>query len=85
MEWGEWVWMMVVGAIFTVIGFILLISGRSEEKGYYDSLASKADMREFVSHQPERAEPGSLKVGAWIALAVGLLLVVLAIIFAAMG
>lgn len=85
MAWEEWTWMIVIGVSFVVIGFIMLASGRGEEKSYYDSLASRADVREFVSHQPERAEPGSLKIGAWIALSVGILLVIIGVVFLAAG
>jgi hypothetical protein len=28
--------------------------------------------REFLEHEPERPEPGALKIGGWIAIAIGL-------------
>ncbi len=33
------------------------------------------DMREFLEHQPQRPEPGSLKTGGWIAIALGLVMI----------
>jgi hypothetical protein len=48
--------------------------GRGEEKSYYDSVATRTDVREYVEHSPHRPEPEGLKVGGWIAIAIGLLL-----------
>ena len=70
-------WLMVLGGLFLVIGMALLIGGRSEEKGYYDALSRQTDVREFMVHEPERPEPGALKVGGWIALVVGLAMLVI--------
>ena len=72
MEQSEEIMLLILGGIFVIIGLALILGGRQEEKGYYDSLSGRNDVREFVSHEPERAEPGSLKVGGWISLAIGL-------------
>ncbi len=61
----------VVGLVFMVLGLGTFIWGKREEKSYYDSLVTRKDLREFFSHWPKRPEPGSLKVGGWIAIAVG--------------
>ncbi len=70
-------WLMALGGLFLVIGIALLIGGRSEEKGYYNAVSRRTDVREFMVHEPERPEPGALKVGGWIALAVGLAMLVI--------
>ena len=63
MESTDWNMVMGLGGFFVFIGILLLLSGKREEQGYYDALANRNDVHEFVSHDPERAEPGALKVG----------------------
>ena len=68
--------MMGIGGFFVLLGMVLIFWGRGEEKGYYDSLAARPDAREFLEHWPERPRVGAMKIGGWIALAVGLVLAV---------
>jgi len=63
-----------MGGLFIILGLATLFWGRREEKEYYDSLSSRPDVREYLEHQPSRPEPGALKIGGWIAIAIGLLL-----------
>ncbi|MEN8614821.1 hypothetical protein ABFB09_06020 [Dehalogenimonas sp. THU2] len=70
-----------LGAFFIVVGVVLLLFGSREEKGYYNALAGKRDLREFVTHNPVRPEPGSLRTGGWISVAIGVLVVVLGLLF----
>jgi len=74
MEQSDWSILMIMGGVSLVIGLGLLFGGGREEKSYYDALSNREDLREFASHDPERAEPGSLKIGGWIALALGIVL-----------
>ncbi len=71
----EYFILMGVGGFFTILGIALTLWGRGEEKSYYDSLASRDDVREYLERQPQRPEPGALKIGGWIAIAIGLLVV----------
>ena len=66
---------IVLGGIFVLLGIGAMFWGRGEERGYYDSIATRHDVREFLEHRPEVPEPGALKIGGWIAIAVGLLMV----------
>jgi len=66
--------MLGVGGIFVILGIILILLGRGEAKGYYDSLANRPDAREFLEHWPQRPRVGAVKIGGWISLAVGLVL-----------
>jgi len=77
MEQAEWQIALGLGALFLVLGIALIFGGRKEEKGYYDGIVGHEDVREFMAHDPERAEPGALKVGGWISLATGLVTMVL--------
>ena len=53
---------------------MIIIWGKREEKSYYDSLSTRTDVREFLEHWPWRPQPVALKIGGWIAIAVGLLM-----------
>lgn len=66
-----------MGGLFILLGLAAIIWGRSEEKSYYDSLSSRTDVREFLEHWPQRPQFGALKIGGWIAEAIGVLMAVL--------
>lgn len=68
---------MAMGGFFAIVGVILIFWGRAEKKSYYDSLAGRTDAREFLEHWPERPRVGTLRIGGWVALAIGLLMVVM--------
>ena len=76
-----WLMTIVVGLVFVVLGLGTLIWGRREDKSYYDSLSARRDLREFFDRWPGRPEPGSLKIGGWIAIAVGLSIVIVGSVF----
>ena len=70
----DWLILMGMGGLFILLGLAAIIRGRSEEKSYYDSLSTRPDVREFLEHRPQRSQPAALKIGGWIAVAVGLLM-----------
>ena len=72
--------LMAVGVLFIILGLIGVIWGRHEEKSYFSSLASRSDVREYLSHWPERPQLVALKIGGWIALALGVVMVVVGIV-----
>ena len=72
-----WFIPIVIGVVFIILGLGVIIWGKREEKSYYDSLVTRTDLREFFEHWPRRPEPGSLKIGGWIAVAVGLVMVII--------
>ena len=69
--------LMGMGGLFVIFGIASIIWGKSEEKSYYDALSTRHDTREFLEHEPERPEPGALKIGGWIAIAIGFLMLVM--------
>ncbi len=69
--------LMGMGGLFILLGIAAIFWGRGEEKGYYNSLSSRPDAREFLEHLPLHPEPGALKIGGWIAIAIGLLMLVM--------
>jgi hypothetical protein len=80
-----WLITIVVGVVFILLGLGTVLWGRREERRYYDSLVTRTDLREFVNHWPRRPEPGASKIGGWIAVAVGLMLVLIGVIFWLVG
>ncbi|MFC2001688.1 hypothetical protein ACFLUZ_04185 [Chloroflexota bacterium] len=77
MSLGDGFILMGVGGFFIILGLAVTVWGRREEKGYFDSIATRTDdLREFVEHWPSRPQPGALKTGGRIAIIIGLLILV---------
>jgi hypothetical protein len=81
----EWYIFLIVGGVFIVLGIIALIWGIREEKKLFELLASKPDLREFSLKHVESPQPGALKIGGWIAIAVGVIVLVAGIILWRLG
>lgn len=77
MPHAEWLVLMGLGGLFSLLGLGAIFWGKREEKGYYNSLSGRPDAREFMEHWPERPESGALKIGGWIAIAIGLIMLVM--------
>jgi hypothetical protein len=71
MSWLDWYILVGLGGFFILLGILSILWGRSEEKSYYEAIAQRRDVREFLEHLPFRPEPHALKVGGRIAIAVG--------------
>ena len=65
-----------LGVGFIVLGIVGILLGRREDKRYYSSLSSRRDVREYLEHSPSRPGLGALKVGGRIAVALGIVLIV---------
>ena len=75
MLYRDFLILMGVGGLFIILGFAIVIWGMREEKGYYNALSKRpGDTREFVNHWPQRPQPGALKIGGWIAIAIGVVM-----------
>ena len=72
--------MFAVGSAFIVLGLLGLWWGAHEEKRIFEALASKPDLREFSLKHVESPQPGALKTGGWIAIALGVIILVISII-----
>ena len=77
----DWFILMVMGGLFILLGLGAIFWGRVEEKSYFDSLSTRTDVREYMEHWPQRPEPGALKIGGWIAITLGLLMLALGAAF----
>jgi ABC-type Fe3+ transport system permease subunit len=81
MAW-EWLVIAIAGGVFIVLGIISIMFGRHEQRKIDEALTTHTDVREFISHWPERPQPGALKIGGWIAVSLGVLMVVVGLILA---
>lgn len=77
MPQNNWLVLMGMGGLFILLGLAAIIWDRSEEKSYYDSLSTRPDKREFLEHWPQRPQFGALKIGGRIAIALGLLMIIM--------
>ena len=68
--------LLIMGGVFTVFGIAFEFWGRAEEEAYYSAMARKFDVREFIEHMPFRPEPGALRIGGRIAIALGVMLLI---------
>lgn len=80
MQQGDWYILVIVGGVFLILGIIGLIWGMREEKRIFEELAAKPDLREFSLRHVESPQPGALKIGGWIAIAVGVIVIAVGII-----
>ncbi len=76
----DWLVLMGMGVLFNLLGLASIFWGKSEEKNYYSAISHRPDVREFLEHWPPRPQPIALKIGGVIAIAVGIVLIVIGII-----
>ena len=71
--------LMGMGALFILLGLAAIVWDKREEKSYYNSLSTstRLDIREFLERRPRRPQFGALKIGGWIAIAIGVLMIVM--------
>ena len=75
MQLQDFFMLMGVGGLFIILGIGSVIWGVVEEKHYYNALAEKpGDIREFLDRSPHHPQPAALRIGGWIAIAVGVVL-----------
>jgi Mg2+/citrate symporter len=82
---SEWLIMIIVGAVFIVLGILAVFWGIREEKRIFEALSKKPDLREFTQKHIETPQPGALKIGGWIALALGVLVAAAGIVLLVVG
>jgi nitrogen fixation-related uncharacterized protein len=76
---------IVVGAFFVILGIISFLWSRREEFSYYSSILKHTDVREFLERSPDRLEPNALKIGGRICIAVGIVVLLVALGFYLVG
>lgn len=77
----DWFIVMGMGGLFVLLGVVGIIWGRREETGYYDSQFTRPDVKEFLERWPQHPQPLALKIGGWIAVTVGLVMLAMGGVF----
>jgi len=77
---SDWYILIIVGGVLAFLGIIGIVWGIWEEKRIFDALSKKPDLREFSLKHIESPQPGALKTGGWIAIAIGVIVAVVGII-----
>ena len=85
MSAGDTIILMSAGGGFILLGIIGILWGRYEEKRLFNGLAEKPDLREFSLKHVESPQPGALRIGGWIAIALGALLLLIGVILRFVG
>jgi hypothetical protein len=65
---------LAMGVSFILLGVIFLLWNRKEVKTYYNSKSVQRDLKEFLTHEPERPWLNAWQIGGRIALLLGILL-----------
>lgn len=79
---GSYQVVLGLGGFFVLLGIIFLLWNRREKKKYYNSiLLTRRDIREAVTHEPERFWLRAWQAGGWISLIIGIVLLVLGGVF----
>jgi len=85
MAQNGWIVLIVMGGVFILLAIGSILWGRGEEKGYYNRLSSRTDVREYMEHEPHWPQFGALKIGGRIALAVGVFMIIMGIVLLVRG
>ena len=73
---------MVMGGLFVILGLAAIFWDRSEQKNYYNAISPRrVDVREYMERSPKCPEFGALKIGGWIAITLGLVLLIMGGVF----
>ena len=66
-----------MGVFFILLGVAFILWNRKERKRYYNSIVlTRKDMKEFMTHEPERPWLSAWQIGGRISLIIGILLVI---------
>jgi hypothetical protein len=76
----DWYIFIIIGGVLFLLGIGGIIWGMVEEKRIFDALSRKPDLREFSLKHIESPQPGALKIGGWIAVGLGIIIIVAGII-----
>jgi hypothetical protein len=61
-----------LGIFFILFGTASLLWGKKEEKKYYNSASLHKDVKEYITHEPERLWLGAWQIGGKISLILGI-------------
>ena len=65
-----------MGVFFILSGIAFILWNRRERKAYYNSMSTRKDVKEFITHEPERPWLNAWQIGGRISLIIGIMLVI---------
>jgi len=65
-----------IGVAFVFLGVASMLWSRKEKKAYYNSIAAQRDVKEFITHEPERPWLDAWRIGGRIFLIIGVMLAI---------
>jgi len=66
-----------MGCFFILLGVVFTLWNRKEKKRYYNSIVlTKKDVKEFMTHEPERLWLSAWQIGGRISLIIGIMLAI---------
>jgi len=69
--------MLGFGGFFVLLGVIFVLWNRKEKKNYYNSiLLTRRDIREALTHEPERPWLHAWQIGGRVSLILGIVLLI---------
>ena len=69
---------LVMGGCFLLLGIIFILWNKREKKRYYNSiLLTRRDIKESLTHEPERSWLHAWQIGGRISLIVGIILLII--------
>jgi hypothetical protein len=70
-----------MGGFFVLLGILFILGNKREKKKYYNSiLLTRRDIQEIITHEHERFWLHAWKIGGWISLTVGIVLLIIGVI-----
>lgn len=66
--------LLLIGGFFVLLGVAAIIWDRLEKNKYFDTIAHRPDIREFLTGWPNRPQFGALKTGGFISIILGIVL-----------
>ena len=69
---------LVLGGFFLLLGIIFVLWNKREKKSYYNSiLLTQRDIKESLTHEPERPWLHAWQVGGKISFVIGIVLLII--------
>jgi len=65
-----------LGIFFILLGIAFILWNKREEGKYYNSISTQKDVKEFITHDPERSWLSAWQIGGKISLIIGIMLAV---------
>jgi len=81
MDLTDYIPLMIIGAVFLVVGITFLVLWRKEEREYCQTISNRTDVRKYLEHKSDSIQAWGLKVGGIISVAIGLVLLVMGAVF----